>query len=280
MKLTSMEIHPAGSSDVYVMSFRDPGTQNPYNVISVEGLDVDAIVPKYYGVSANSLDNFYNLSMENRQIVPRVSLNPYYAPGKTYSDLRDDLYKAISSSRTGLIEFWFKNGEDVVAVISGWMLKFESDLFSKSPEIKMTVRLKDPMLKAPVVTNVPVAGLDPALTVITDDVSTAPHGFDFTMTFTGALASVKITDPDDLSWSFEVTPAGGFLNGDVLHFSSQWKNNQLYLVRGGVTIYLGDKITPGSMWPIIFPGDNKFSFSGAAVKNWTTISYFPTFWGV
>lgn len=280
MRVTSVELHPAGSTAVQVLSFRDPIRGNPYNVKEITGLDADSIVPKYYGGSGNSSDLFYNLMLEKRNIVMRVQLNPVFAH-QTYSDLRDALYKIVASSRTGLVEIQFKNETGIVAVISGWIIKVESPQFTKTPEIALTFQTQDPMLKAPNPVNVVLAGLNPADTNLQDLVSTAPHGFEFVATFIANVASVVMNDPlNPTSWSFGITPAGGFLNGDVLHFSSDPKDKQLYLVRGGVTIYLADKIAAGSMWPIMFPGDNHFALTGAANIHWTSITYTPTFWGV
>lgn len=280
MRVTSVELHPAGSTAVQVLSFRDPRRGNPYNVKEITGLDADSIVPKYYGVSGNSNEAFYNLTLEKRDIVMRVQLKPAFA-NQSYSDLRDALYKIIASSRTGLVEIQFKNENGVQATLFGWVRKMESPQFTKTPEVALTFETQDPMLKAPDPVNVVVAGLNTADTNIQDLVSTAPHGFDFTATFTANVASVVITDPlNPTAWSFGVTPDGGFLTGDVLHLSSDPKNKQLYLVRGGVTTYLADKIVSGSVWPVMFPGDNHFAMTGAASINWTSISYYPTFWGV
>lgn len=279
MRVTGIELHPVGSATAQALSFRNPGRAMSYNVKDITGLDADAIVSKYYGSSGSGNDQFYNLMIEKRDVVMRIGLNPEWA-NASYSELRDDLYKLISSSRTGLIDIWFMNESGVVAVLSGWVTKFESPQFVKSPEVLITVKTKDPMLKALDPVTVSVVGLVPADTNIQDHVSSAPHGFDFTLTFTAAKATLIIGDPHDSSWTFKVTPAGGFLNGDVLHCSSDPNDKKLYVVRAGNTIYLADKIAAGSVWPIIFPGDNHFSLSTPTNIAWTAISYFPTFWGV
>lgn len=279
MRVTGVELHPVGSDTVQALSFRNPGRAYPYNVKEITGLDPDAIVTKYYGSSGVGSDLFYNLMIEKRDVVMRIGLNPEWA-NSSYSDLRDDLYKIIASSRTGLVDIWFINETGTAAVLSGWVTKFESPQFMKSPEVLVTFKTKDPMLKAPDPFEVIVAGLDPEDTNIPDLISTAPHGFEFTLTFAAAKASLVIGDPTDASWTFTVTPTGGFLTGDVLHFSSDPNDKKLYVVRAGNTIYLADKIAAGSVWPIMFPGDNHFSLSTPTDIAWTTISYFPTFWGV
>lgn len=286
MRVTGVELHPVGSGEVQVLSFRNPGRAYPYNVKEITGLDADAIVTKYYGVSGNSNDLFYNLMIEKRDVVMNIGLNPEWADS-SYSDLRDDLYKIIASSRTGLVDILFTNETGVAAVLSGWVTKFESPQFTKSPEVHITFKTKDPMLKAPNPISVPVANLDPANTIISDTVSTAPHGFEFTLTFTEDTSSLMMTDSAVVgegegtwTWGFVVSPDGGFLDGDVLHFSSDPNDKKLYIVRAGSVIHLADKIVAGSVWPILFPGINRFFLIFPENIQWTAISYFPTFWGV
>lgn len=282
MDITSVELHPAGSSLVHVLSFRDPRRLNPYNVSSIEGLDADNIRAKYYGISANSDDQFYNLMQEDREVTVSVQLNPDFSAGKTYSELRDDLYRSISSSRTGLMQLQFKFDDAVVAAISGWITKFESDLFAETPVVKMTITTNDPVLKAldPVVVDVTGFGGGPIN--IPDLVSTAPHGFDFTMTFPAGnvYQSIKPPGVGTWPWEFKIAPAGGFLAGDVLHVSTDFKTKAVYIVRGAATIHIADGIQPGSVWPVMFPGDNEFILEWPGASVWSSISYYETFWGV
>lgn len=281
MKLTSVELHPKNSENVVVLSFKDPRRLERYNVRDISGLDADEIIARYYGTSSeDGKVKFYSFALEKREPIFRIELNPRFGQDESYSDLRDDFYKMIASSRTGLIEIQFKNGNVVVATISGFVSKFESPNFTKTPEILLTVKCKEPMLKAPEPVEMNVLNLDPAATMINDPQSTSPHGFKFELGFVNDLASLVLTDPFDASWRFEVMPAGGFLAGDVLHFSSELNDKHLYVVRGGVTIHLANVITPSSVWPILFPGENTFSFENDASVVWEAISYYPTYWGV
>jgi hypothetical protein len=277
MKITSVEIHPTGSSDVCVLSFRDPRRLNPYNIKAIAGLDADEIVPKYYGGSGASKQ--YNLSIEKRDIVVRIELNPNFALNQSVSSLRDDLYRFIAASRSGTVQLRFKNGNNVVAGLSGFINKFEAAHFSKTPEVQLTIACEDPMLRGVDPISIDVGDLSPALTTIEDDLSTAQHGFTFEMEFDANLASFNIHDPDD-NWSFEITPVGGFLNNDVLHFSSEKNNKYLHVVRSGNTIHLADVITSGSIWPIIFPKTNEFVCENPGSLTWLSISHYPTYWGV
>lgn len=288
MKLTSVEIHPSNSSEYAELNFRDPTRENPYNVKAIVGLDASEIIPRYYGTSV-SMTKFYDLSLMKRDIVLRIELSPRFGQNESYSDLRDDLYRMIASSRTGKIELLFKNEDEILAAISGFVSKFEAAHFERVQEVQLTIKCDEPMLKALTPVTVGITGLAPRDTIIQDNRSNAPHGFKFDMALTSNLYSIKVVDPDDSTWSFEIVPIN-FLNGDVLHYSNVYNDKYLYLTRGATTIYLADRISSYSVWPFIFPGNNRFAFTTRATVGaayipatalvWNAISYYPTYWGV
>lgn len=276
MKLTSVELHADNSSDVIVLSFRDPKATNPYNVKGIVGLDAGDITPRTYGSSLNT--KFYNMLLQKRDIVIKVGLNPQFSNGVSYSDLRDNLYKKISSSRSGKIQLQFKNGLEVVAAISGFISKLEAAHFDKTQEVQITINCDEPMLKALDPVSFNVNDFNPAKTIIFDDKSTAPHGFAFEMIILQNIPSLAFSDPNDY-WSFELIPLGGFLTKDILHFSSEY-NKYIYLVRNGLIIHLADVVMPGSVWPILFPENNVLAFNKPSSVAWFSVTHYPTYWGV
>jgi hypothetical protein len=282
MKLTSIEIHPEGSSEYNncVLSFRDPQRSNPYNIIAVDGLSADQIVPYYYGVSGNPSLKYYNLMLQNREVIFRIELNPSFEVNETYSDLRDRLFKMISSTRTGLVWLRFKNGNSITAITKGFITKLDASTATNKPEVQITVLCSDPMLQAQNKTIVDINGFDPGYTILTDDLSTAPHGFRFGMNFTGETNTLTIEDPTNLGWKFEITPVGGFIADDILYFSSYAKDKYLYVLRNGDEIHLADSLLFNSVWPIMFPGVNTFSVSPSPIMNWRFIEYYSTYWGI
>lgn len=278
MKLTSVEIHSENSSDPVILSFRDPTTDFPYNIKEITGLDADEIIPRYYGPASTK---FYELSLEKRDIVFKIELNPTFSKNETFSDLRDKLYRMISSTRTGKVSVQFMDGSYPVAAISGFISKYETSHFERVQEVQLTVKCDEPMLKAIEPVTVSVTGLNFTRTIIEDHKSTAPHGFSFEIGVTSGISDViTITDPDDSSWHFTMSLGWGLVAGDKIFFSTDFKDRQLYVVRGTTTYYIGDWIGLGSVWPIIFPGINSFSFTHGAQLAWHDISYYPTYWGV
>ena len=278
MKIDTVELHPDGSSNVCTLSFRDVSRENPYNVKGITGLDADEITKMFYGTPGSQ--EFYNLMGKKKEIVALIELNPRWELGESPSSLRDDLYKMIASSRRGIIDIQFKLGDAITASIQGSVAKFEASLFTPTPEVQMTIQCKKSFLEAPEPVSLDVIGLDPVLTVINDPLSTAPHGLKFELKVTAATASFSFTDPDDPTWFYTITPYGGFLVNDVIHFSSEWNDKYIYVVRGGTTIYLADTVQHGSVWPIMFPGETKLAISNGVNLDWNAISYVPTYWGV
>ncbi len=280
MRVTNVDIF--ASNNVVNLSYRDPTSQNPYIVKSIIGLDADEIIPKFYGVSDISNEKYYDLSLSKRDVIIQIGLNPNFSLGKSYSELRDDLYRLISSSRTGSIQLQFNNGDITVAAISGFVTKFEAPNFTKTPEVQLTINCSDPMLKALNEINVDVTSLNPEFTTVIDDESTSPHGFRFGVIFSDTIIDFSIQDALIPSWAFEINLTGSpltqFINGDELHFSSENNNRYLFLIRGFDIIHLVDRIIPTSIWPIVFPGNNDFICSDYV--KWDYITYYPTYWGV
>ncbi len=276
MKITNIDLLSSDGTPTANFSFRDPGSTSPYIIKEIIGLDADEIVPKFYGLSQSSSSKYYSLSLEEREIVLSIALNPQFSTGGSYSALRDTLYRGIAASRTGKVRLWFNNGLNVIAELYGFVTKFESVHFSKSPEVKITIRCEDPILKSvnPVSLDTSAFGILP---IIVDSLSTAPHGFEFAITFTENSSSFVIHDHVTPEWSLTITY--DFLAGDKLYFSSRHDEKFLYLERNAATILLVDKILINSVWPIIFPGTNNFHIESGTFS-WIYLIHYLSYWGV
>lgn len=278
MKVTSIELTPENSSDTIVMSFKDPSGLNPFNVRTIAGLDADEISPRFYGFGSGGLARFYDLSMQKRNVVARISLNPRLGLGESFSTLRDELYRLISASRTGRLQLRFKNGTSDVADIWGFITKVEAPQFEKTQEVVLTLSCEDdPMLRSPNIVMVDLLTLDPDEAVVNDILSTAPKGFEFEVVLLADDPYFRMYDPVN-NWEFSSTPPGGFLTGDILGFSSYYNNKYFYMMRGAVVTHIADTISPSSVWPIIFPGVNTFGLDFPVT--WNKLAYYPAYWGV
>lgn len=275
MKVTSVGLFNDYTEDPLVLSFRDPSSTNPFQCPDIKGLDPDEIVRRFQGTGGSG-SNFYEFVLAKRQLVATLGLNPQFAENESYSDLRDQIYRIISSSRTGAITLAFYNGATPVAVINGFISKVEAVQFARSPDTKLTIDCPYPMLRAPAELEVPIAGLDTANTVITDAISTAPHGVQMALKLNANATKVEIGDGD---WKFSVTPLGGFLTDDVLHISTDLADKDIYIKRGSSTIYIADGVARNTHWPLMYPGPNTYKVTSASTS-WVSIKHTPTYWGV
>jgi hypothetical protein len=245
-------------------------------------LDADEIIPKFYGAGLATKAKFYDFGLKVRELVFNIVLNPRFRQDESYSEIRDQLYRAISSTRTGQIVIHFNAGASTTFKIQGFVTKFEVPYFDKLPSATITIRCDDPMFRA--INPVIFAPADLAVSnpiIVADPMSTAPHGFSFQVAFKAAAPSFTIQDAaSNPEWVFKVIPSGGFLNDDVLYFSSEYSNKYLYMIRGGVTTYLIDRVQPNSVWPILFPGANVFYFVDIASFNWNEMDFYAAYWGV
>lgn len=278
MRVTEIELHWNAEADPIIFSFQDPKRLNSYNVKGIMGLDADEIFPTFY--LGSLYDRFYNMELRKREVVIRVELNPSFSTGKTYSDLRDDLYKAIAANRSGQVELHFKKDAVDQAYLKGHVVKFEAPHSNKVPEVQLTISCRYPMLKAIDVTTVDVTAFSEVDVNVIDSESTAPHGFKCRIDVVSTTASLKIVNPTTIDWFFQVSPYGGFLAEDQIFISSEYDQKTVYLKRDDVVYPISDVIHFGSTLPILFPGDNRFAIDNPSKFNWIWLTYYPTYWGI
>ena len=258
-----------------------PNSRNPYILRAVAGLDAEQITPKFYGQGSVTDIKFTALSLEPREVVLRIGLKPDYSVDNAPGDLRSNLLRAIASNRKGTVQLRFYENEVVVGVLEGFVTKHQAGLSSKEAEVFITIKCENPIIRSMDVTSVIIAGLsDPGLPVITDPISTSPHGFKMKVTYTADRFAFEMSSQDDFpDWEFQINYA--FLTSDELYISSEDNDKYVYRVRSGVTLHLTDLIEPGSLWPIMFPGSNEFSIGGVpgdiTINEWY---WYETHWGI
>ena len=147
MKVSSIDLY---SNDHLVTTFdvNQRDVRNPYILKGITGLDADEIVPQFYGQGADSGANFNDMTLEPREIVMKIGLNPDYRIGHHPADLRGHLYRAIASNRRGTIQLRFNEDSATVGAITGFVTKFESPIGNKDVEVTLTMRCDDPIFKS------------------------------------------------------------------------------------------------------------------------------------
>lgn len=281
MRVTNISLY-SDNVEAVTFALQDVASNDRYMVRQILGLDTEELIPRFYGFGLQTKPKYYDFVMKPRTIVMSIVLNPRFNLDESYSDVRDTLYKAILSVRTGQVALYFNSGGTTVSRLFGFITRLEVDHFSPLPEVKLTIRCDDPMFRAinPVFyTPAELKTTNPI--IIADSLSTAPHGVEMQLTCKTACPSFTIQDEAaNPEWIFKIIPVGGFLVGDILNISSELESKQLYITRAGVNIYLVDKLTPESIWPVIFPGATEFHFVDLASFNWNSLEYYAAYWGV
>lgn len=288
MRITDIELY-SGDQEVLRFALGPPGPGDEFHVKAVYGLDADELIPKFTGRAANNNNPLYRISMKPREIVMRLTLNPNWSNGETYSDLRDRVYRAIHGSYSGGLDLICKYGPSPIAKITGSITKLEVPLFNEDSELQITLRCEDPMFRsvAPIEYDTSDFYTDGYMPIY-DGQSTAPHGVEMQFTFVSGAAFFSLADAPspDHQWRLYMNqPMDGvnFAIGDTLYILNDETNREIKWTRAGTgdTTSLMDVLVHGSRWPVVFPGITQFYvenlLSSARVD---FVKFHSAFWGI
>jgi hypothetical protein len=283
MRVTSLEL-VTDDETFLKTSLQAPLPTDRFHPKAIYGLDPDELIAKFYGFGGDNTA-FYRVGMKAREITMRLVLRPNWELGESYSDLRDDLYRAISKNRGSAIQILLKSGPTILAETTGYIRRFEVPFFNKDPELQITLECPDPFFRSYAGFEFLTADFDSTGYIsLPDQLSTAPHGFEAQFTVAGALASFVIQDDNTPNWSFSFTNTGGagFIASDILNINTNSGKLEVKVTRSSVETALMDSVDTDSIWPILFPGDNQF-YLPAVLAGTLDIDYVrfdAAFWGV
>jgi len=283
MRLSSVVLSTSDLSEEITFAVQEQDPLHRYLIRAMVGIDAEDIIPKFYGFGATSGKKMYEYTKKPIDIVMRVSLNPVFHVNESVSEIRDAIYRLISANRFGELTLQFKDGSSIVSAIKGSITKMEVPYFTKTPELQVTINCPDPIFRSIQPINIPPAELPSTNPVkLTDQSSTAPHGFTFKVKFTATTTTFVIQDdPTTPDWKFQVTPSTSFLTNDELHFSSEFGNKRVFWNKAvGTDIELMDKVTSDSVWPQVFPGLNDLYFLQIANFDWLEVKHYSAYWGI
>lgn len=283
MRLSSIALTTSDDSEEVTFSVLKQEPNYRYLIRAIVGIDAEDIVPKFIGFGLVSGKKFYEYTMKSRDVVMRVSLNPVFSINEDVSEIRDRIYRLISANRSGEIKLVFKDGESIVCGIMGNITKMEVPYFTKTPELQITINCPDPIFRA--ITPIYLDDTDLPTTnpvKLLDEATTAPHGLSFKVKFTAITASFVIQDdPTDPDWQFEIVPPTSFQVDDELYFSSEYGSKSVFWNKAsGTDIELLDKVSSGSLWPQVFPGQTTLYFMQIANFDWLELTYKSAYWGI
>jgi|SRR5690606_37509844 len=282
MRLSSVNLI-ANDTEITRLDLLRPNASSQYVIKAMVGIDADEIIPRFYGFSKDGQKRFYDLKLKQKEIVIRIVMNPRYKLNESVSEVRDHIYKMVSSDRNGQLELQFYAGATVVSRIFGHIVKMEVPYFSNISELQITVRCQDPMFRGINPTILEADSLPPGNPLIlTDTSSTAPHGFKMELLVTEGFSEFVIQDREtNPEWDFRVIPLlTTFEEDDIIHISSEFTDRTLYILRDGNVFVLLDGVVPESAWPIMFPGANSFYLPQYDSLEIQKVSFNAAYWGV
>lgn len=281
MKFTKLQIAVSGqaSVDLPVVGATPSG---PYILKNVEGLGptpVDVSVAD----TVNQGGVYLGRRPQNREIVARIGLQPEWNIGQTSSDLRTVLYALMSPSHNKNVFVKVMDGDTVIAQVEGQVSRFEAALFSKEPEVQVTISCFSPYLTAPA-----ALVLEPELVVegsytkfVVDNPGTAPSGFSMTMKFGQAhTGSLQIGDNNPFGALFSLHHI--FAINDRFIFNTTPGNRGISKMPAGSAVavsILGDYSS--GPWFQLHGGENTIKVNNNMLT-WDVFKflYTPAYWGV
>lgn len=221
---------------------------------------------------------------EDRQIIMRVGLQPDWDVGQTAEQVRANLYNLLTPRFGNPVKVQLMLNDVVVGVAQGDISRFEVVIFSKDPEVQITLDCDYPYLLAPAVQyQTPiktVIGGMTALDIVND--GTAPAGFFLGIKFlapvTGSLQLLEDA-PFGLRMSLHNV---SFAANDSVTFNTAAGTRGVHKVTpSGVSTTLLNNLDGASAWLQLYGGNNRLLINNTNF-DWyfTGFSHTPAHWGV
>lgn len=274
---------------------------DPFQIRDVDGLGpVNAFLST---VPFGSYDGERNTGefVGKRNITFTVGLNPNW-DDQSVASLRNLLYRYLLPKQRVTLQF-FSDHLPTVGIV-GYVETFEPNIFSKEPEIQISVMCPEPdfvAIEASVVTGVTSDGPfklpDPVDFTAFDYVGTSPTGFKLTISnsvvneeyLDGPITVSNEIDSPGLAYSESIAFDGTIDSVTEIEISSVSGDkhiHSIYTGTGAITNLL-DTVYDGEAWPKLIPGENKISVTAqddqgggtGAGLNWS-LEYFNRFGGL
>lgn len=235
-----------------------------YVVQDIDGLD--PVKATIVSSSFAQLDGtqYQSSRRENRNIVLTLGFEPDFVT-TTVAGLRSNLYRFFMPKSYVTLRFFI---DDVHFVdISGRVESCGAPLFSKEPEVEVSILCFDPDFAAPdsvVLNGSTVADTTESLVEYEGSVET---GFVFKLLVDRALTGFSI-DSRQAGGAFQSFEFAAILQaGDTVEISTVAGSKYARLTRAGVQSSILYGVSPASAWVNLFPGDNllRVSAEGAPV---------------
>lgn len=272
--LTAVEVR-TGTGDLLSLSLQD--VVSGYIVQDVQGLDPVKATLVSSSFANMDGEQYHSARREARNIVLKIGLEPDYVHD-TVQDLRRGLYDYFMPK--ALVNLRFVLSDGLQLDIQGRVETFETELFSKDPEVSISVMCFDPDFFD--ATAVVFSGNTTATTTetkITYDGST-DAGVLFQLNVNRTLSTFTIyhRDPSGTLRSMDFSTA--LVNGDIVKISTVTGNKYARKTTSGTETSVLYAVSPQSYWLKLQPGDNyiRVYATGAAIP--FTLTYNERYGGL
>jgi hypothetical protein len=214
-------------------------------------------------------------TLEEREIVISIGLNPDYGTGLTAGELRERLYGLLYSGTHDPIRVNILRGNELLISIDAHITKLEASIFSDSPEVQLTARCISELWDGPAVIHLaPTDHEAPSL----HNQGTAFTGFRMEVIFTADLQE-WVLSRGEAEFRDEFRLTHDFHIADKVVLDTRFRKRGVWLLRGGIETSLLGALSAESAWHQLYPGENVFETSSAAFE-WGDLYYKPQYWGV
>ena len=195
-------------------------------------------------------------SLGDRNIVMRLGMRPNYEAGSNdYSDLRRLAYRYLSPM--SVVNLFFQVGLNDFYNIEGVVESNEPSIFTKEPEMVVSIRCADPFFKAP---NPTVISMSTGTPVSSDQFGTGDSGFKLNLLADRSISQVILRNglqPDIVFYVGVSQPLG---NGDELEISTVFGSKMARIRRNGTSLFTPalHNITSGSLDMVVSSNVSQF----------------------
>lgn len=248
----------------------------PYIVKNVDGVD-----PVKATISTTSYANqdggFYQSARtEMRNIVLTIGYRPDLTSGMSIQEIRRSMYSVFDPKAR--IKLRFIDTDEAPVEIEGFVESHETSIFSRDPEVQISILCPDPYFKAIRPVTISSTNNNP---VYTSYLGTAETGFLFELfvnrNVEGTLLRAYINDDN----YYDIHYGGSLVSGDVLSISTERANKFVRRTRGGETLSVLNGITRGQLSMVISPRtDRLYTAIGEPRTIPYRITYTPKYIGI
>jgi hypothetical protein len=212
---------------------------------------------------------YQNRRPQLRFVTLEVGLQPSWNVGQTSDDLRDMLYGLLAPENGTFVTLQIMDGDVVLAEAEGHLSGLEPNLFTKDPQVQITLDCTHPYFKAPGFGSVqtPVLTKDSLYTYFTiDNPGTATAGFFMAIKF-GAPHSATLQLLETVNMPRFMSINYPFATGDVLSIDTRDESRAVSVTPGGsgAAVSILDSLSSGSPWLQLHGGANQFKINDPSI---------------